>query len=54
VFDGPAIARNLDDQGFSIVEGVLDQAKAAALKAPRVMLSLPICRRRLAKCRPAS
>lgn len=33
VFDSQAIARDLDDQGFSIVEGVLDRAEAAALKA---------------------
>lgn len=32
LLDGPAIARDLDDQGFSIIEGVLDRAEAAALK----------------------
>ncbi|MCW1431700.1 phytanoyl-CoA dioxygenase family protein [Novosphingobium sp. JCM 18896] len=37
--DGPAIARDLEDQGFSIIEGVLDPAQAAALKARLIQIA---------------
>lgn len=39
VFDGSAIARDLDEQGFSIVEDVLDRQQTAGLKARLVAVA---------------